>query len=187
MNALKKGVVERAEKTAASAIGEDKDKKGEDVDDRVGTMYLCGAELFGAHYLKPTADSFRGVFSAVGEGFKKLVEVLESATGEHDVVLVGDGRDESCRKEIRDVLNNAAPERTTELWVVYDMEASTTKDIRLPKRKLPFSSDNLETIFVVLPKRHTGKKRKLVSRDFFAKSGEATNFSRSYTGVPFVI
>ena len=39
----------------------------------------------------------------------------------------------------------------------------------------------MEVLFVRLPK----SRRKLLSRRLFKKSGESTNFSRSFTGVPF--
>ena len=39
----------------------------------------------------------------------------------------------------------------------------------------------MEVLFVKLPKG----QRKLVSRELFKKCGESTNFSRSFTGVPF--
>ena len=42
----------------------------------------------------------------------------------------------------------------------------------------------MEVPFVNLPWKSKGQ-RKLVALDLFTKSGETTNFSRSYTGVPF--
>ena len=185
VNVLRRFIVTKENNAAASAVGEDKSKTNDDIDHRGGTMYLCGAELFSGHYIKATPEAFRGCFSAVGEPFKILVEVLARAKGDNDVVVVGDGRDETARKAIREVLAKVDMDSAKEVWVVYEMEGSIAKDIRLPKRKLPFSSDNLETLFVVLQHKRNGKRRKLVSRDLFAKSGEATNFSRSYTGVPF--
>ena len=75
----------------------------------------------------------------------------------------------------------AGPDDFVELWVIYDQETSMGKDVRNPKRKLPWSSQNMEVLFVKLPK----SRRKLVSRGLFNKCGESTNFSRSFTGVPF--
>ena len=71
-----------------------------------------------------------------------------------------------------------------ELWVIYNVETSMQQDVRNPKRKLAWSSQNMEVLFVKLPWKSKGQ-RKLVARDLFTKSGESTNFSRSYTGVPF--
>ena len=43
----------------------------------------------------------------------------------------------------------------------------------------------MEVLFVLLPQSGKTGQRTLVDRDHFTKSGESTNFSRSYTGVPF--
>ena len=104
-----------------------------------------------------------------------------------DVVIVADGRSDSARKDIRATFTstvNPMTEEWFEIWILYDMETSMRQDVRNPKRKLAWSSQNMEVLFVKLPKKAKGQ-RKLIPRDLFAKCGESTNFSRSYTGVPF--
>ena len=59
-----------------------------------------------------------------------------------------------------------------------------TVDVCNPKRKKAWSGANMETIFVSLPAKKKGQ-RNLVARDLFNKCGESTNFTRSYSGVPF--
>ena len=57
-------------------------------------------------------------------------------------------------------------------------------DVRNPKRKYAYSAANMEVLFVLLPETHR-KGIKIVARDRFNKSGESTNFSRTYSGIPF--
>ena len=67
---------------------------------------------------------------------------------------------------------------------MYDVESALHTDVRNPKRKLAWPGNHMETLFLVLPTATKGQ-RKVVERDLYTKAGEATNFSRSYTGVPF--
>ena len=53
------------------------------------------------------------------------------------------------------------------------------------QRKIAWTSQNLETLFVVFSGDRTKTGYSLVDRDLFTKSGESSDFSRSYTGVPF--
>ena len=43
----------------------------------------------------------------------------------------------------------------------------------------------METMFVALPSASTGQRKVVARTAAFTKSGEATNFSRTSTGVPF--
>ena len=148
-------------------------------------MLLCSAELFLGHALTHNSNTFRGIVSAVGEGFKETFMFLTTAMEKQDILLVADGRSEVARKEIRELLSKlVGDDAFTELWIVYDLETSLRQDVRNPKRKLAWSGQNMETLFVILPQKNKGQ-RHLVARNLFTKSGESTNFSRSYTGVPF--
>ena len=114
-----------------------------------------------------------------------MVKLVLVAALKDDVVIVSDGRSESIRKEIHGIFTATLSEdEFMELWLVYDLETSMRQDVRNPKRKLPWSSQNLEVLFVKLPRKAKGQG-KLIARDLFTKCGESTNFSRSYTGVPF--
>ena len=64
------------------------------------------------------------------------------------------------------------------------MELTLHKDVRNPKRKIAWSGANMEVLFV-MKQRKSRKQRGLVARDMFTNCGESTNFSRSYTGVPY--
>ena len=102
-----------------------------------------------------------------------------------DVVIVSDGRSEAIRKEIRAIFTKVVGEDDfMELWVIYNSETTMRQDVRNPKRKLAWCSQNMEVLFVKLPWKAKGQ-RKLIARDLFTKCGESTNFSKSYTGVPF--
>ena len=99
-------------------------------------------------------------------------------------MAIADGRSDSARNQIRDWLKSAIGDDFLELWVVYEMETALGTDVRNPKRKNAWSAASIETLFVLLPHAIKGQ-RKVVARDLYTKSGESTNFSRSYTGVPF--
>ena len=99
--------------------------------------------------------------------------------------MVGDGRSDIARTQIREVLKEVTGDAFTELWVVYDMEQSLHTDVRNPKRKIAWSCANMEVVFALLERDNKPQHRILVNRDNFTKSGEVSNFSRSFTGVPF--
>ena len=114
------------------------------------------------------------------------IKIAAASPSGDDVAIISDGRSERARREIRSTLNSAVGEDAfTELWVVYDMETSLRQDVRNPKRKIAWGAQNLETLFVVFSGDRTQTGYSLVDRDLFPKSGESSNFSRSYTGVPF--
>ena len=103
---------------------------------------------------------------------------------DEDVLVVSDGRSDGARKQIRSLLSSELGDNYfMELWVVYDMETSLKSDVRNPKRKVAWSSANVEALFVTVPSH--GCKQQLVARDNFNKCGECTNFCRSYSGVSF--
>ena len=103
---------------------------------------------------------------------------------DEDVLVVSDGRSDVARKQIRSLLTSLLGDNYfMELWVVYDMETSLKHDVRSPKRKVAWSSANVEALFVTVPSH--GCKQQLVARDKFNNCGESTNFCRSYSGVPF--
>ena len=142
------------------------------------TMYLCCAELFPDHAIL-TCDTFRGIPPYCGSYFKETVKLLLVLAEDDDVVIVSDGRSDVIQGELRSIFRTmAGPDDFVELWVIYDQHG---KDVRNPKRKLPWSSQNMESLFVKLPKN----RHKLVSRGLFNNCGESTNCSRSFTGVPF--
>ena len=98
-------------------------------------------------------------------------------------MIVSDGRSDAARNQIRTYFTSTVGDGNyRELWVVYDMEASLKTDVRNPKRKVAWSGANVETLFVKLPSK---RRQTLVVRDAFNRSGESTNFCRSYSGVPF--
>ena len=113
-----------------------------------------------------------------------MVKWLVTAKQNQDVVVVADGRSEVARKQIRELLTNLVGDDFLELWVVYNMETTLHKDVRNPKRKTAWSGANMEVLFVIKQKK-SRKQRSLVARDMFTNCGESTNFSRSYTGVPY--
>ena len=127
---------------------------------------------------------FRGVPSHPSGEFRDLVNFVLTAKQSADVVLIADGRSEGMRSAIRELVKTAVGDDFLELWVVYDMETSLNIDARNPKRKVAWSSANMEIIFVALPCMSKGP-REVVARTVFTKSGEATNFSRTFSGVPF--
>ena len=152
--------------------------------ERVGTMYICFAELFPGHEVVINSETFRGIPRCSKE-FKELVKVLLKAAKKEDVVIVSDGRSDVVQKEVRAVFTEHCPEDVwIEIWVIYDLETSMQQDVRNPKRKVAWGSHNCEMLFVRLPKKTKGQ-RKLVPRDMYTKCGESTNYSKSYTGVPF--
>ena len=107
-----------------------------------------------------------------------------SAKQSADVVLITDGRSEGMRSAIREMVKSAVGDDFLELWVVYDMETSLATDVRNPQRKVAWSSANMETMFVA-PLCASKGQRNVVARTDFTTSGEATDFSRTFTGVPF--
>ena len=129
-------------------------------------------------------ETFRGVPGNAAPEFKEVMKWFITARKRKDVVLISDGRSDSMRNSIREVVKSAIGDEFTELWLVYDMERSLNTDVRDPKRKNAWSGANLEIIFALLPHMEKGQ-RKVIARDLFTKCGESTNFSRSYSGVPF--
>ena len=149
-------------------------------------LLLACAEQFPAHSSSHGPESFRGVPLQCSPEFTELVEWLTKAKHTADVVVIADGRSEIVRNSIRKTSQSAYGDDFLELWVVFDMETLLNTDVRNPKRKLAWSGANVETIFAMPPASGKGgrKTRKIVARDAYTKSGESTNFSRSYTGVP---
>ena len=49
----------------------------------------------------------------------------------------------------------------------------------------PWSCASMEVVFALLDTSHKRNNFCIVNRDSFTKSGEVSNFSRSFTGVPF--
>ena len=144
---------------------------------------MASADLFAPHAMTPTAESFRGVVHTASADFHKVVEIM-TVKKSGDTAIIADGRGDMARNQIREWIKSAVGDEFTELWVVYDMEGSLHTDVRNPKRRLAWSSANVETLFLLLPK--SPSQRKVVARDHYTKSGEFTNFSRSYTGVEFL-
>ena len=168
-----------------SAVGDGERGLPDSEQEKNGTLFLCCAELYLGHEEKWNRDTFRGILPSCSSFFKDLVKVLLGAGQRDDIVIVSDGRSESIRRDVRALfMAQLAEDEFIELWVIYDLETSMRQDVRNPKRKLAWSSHNMEVLFVKLPRKAKGQ-RKLVSRDLFTKCGESTNFSRSYTGVPF--
>ena len=127
---------------------------------------------------------YRGVITGCSSEFKELVKsLIAGKQNDDDVLVVSDGRSEVARKQIRSLFASLlGDDYFMELWIIYDMETSLKQDVRNPKRKVAWSSANVETLFVKLPPK---RKQQLVARDTFNKCGESTNFCRSYSGVPF--
>ena len=148
------------------------------------TMFLLCAELFPFHSQLHGPDTFRGIPTTCSPEFQHLINWVITAKQQADVVIIADGRSDMARDQIRTALKSAVDDDFTELWVLYNMETSLSTDVRNPKRKVAWSSANMETLFALLPAVAKGQ-RKMVARDLFTKSGESTNFSRSYSGVPF--
>jgi hypothetical protein len=144
------------------------------------TLYIACAELFGPHALQHNRETFRGIVDHCADEFKEVVNWMMATKGATDAAIVADGRSETIRRELRALFQKEASS-ATELWTIYDMETSLNTDVRNPKRKLQWASDSMETLFALFPA--AGKKA--VARDSFTKSGESTNWSRTYTGVPF--
>ena len=67
--------------------------------------------------------------------FREVVKWLITAKQKKDVVLIADGRSDSIRNCIREVLKSVVGDDFTELWLIYDMETSLNTDVRNPKRK----------------------------------------------------
>ena len=149
-------------------------------------LFLAFAELFPKHSVLHSNETFRGVPQQCSTEFTDLVKWLGSMKCQADVVAVADGRSDVVRNELRAHMKSAFGDEFLELWLVFDMETSLNTDVRNPKRKLAWSCANLETIFAAPPDCGVGgSRRKVVPRDHYTKSGESTNFCRSYTGVAF--
>ena len=127
---------------------------------------------------------YRGVITGCSSEFKELVKsLIAGKQNDDDVLVVSDGRSEGGRKQIRLLFTSVLGDNYfMALWVIYDTETTLKQDVRNPKRKVAWSSANVETLFVKLPPK---RKQQLVARDTFNKCGESTNFCRSYSGVPF--
>ena len=152
------------------------------VGDGGSTLYWLAADLFPKHTERQGDESFRGGVEPSRE-FADCIRCTLKMNDSKDVLLIADGRSETVRKSIRDVLtSDGAP--LNELWIVYDMETKLHTDIRNPKRKNAFSCANFEIVFAVLAECIRGQ-RTLTVRENFTKSGESTSFCKSYTGVPF--
>ena len=65
------------------------------------------AELFGEHATTYNRDTFRGIIAGISAEFRDLVKWIITAKQANDVVLIGDGRSEIARAQIRDVLREA--------------------------------------------------------------------------------
>lgn len=163
-----------------SAVGDNK----KNVEQQNRRLFLACAELFPGHSSTHSNDIFRGVITGCTAEFNELVKWMVTAKQQTDVVVIADGRSEVARKQIRNLLTSIVSDDFVELWVIYDMETKLHTDVRNPKRKLAWSSSNMEVMFALLP-RVTKGQRAVIARDQFTKCGESTNFSRSYSGVPF--
>ena len=185
LKALRRLIPDPAD-TSGSAVGE---KNKQDLTSGVkhqaqGTMFLLCAELFPQHVQQHSPEAFRGVIGGISTGFKELAKWACTAKQAMDVVIISDGRSDAARRQIRELLKTIVGDDFTELWVIYDMDTTLHTDVRNPKRKVAWSSANMETIFALLPEAIKGQ-RPVIARDLFNKCGESTNFSRSYSGVPF--
>jgi len=182
---------------ASPAVGGDKKGKEEAKKDedkpavREGTIYFCCAELFCGHAERHTGDIWRGIIPGITDGFTDLIKfacqrISNRPNSDKDVLLVSDGRSEHARKQIRSVMTSAlGDEGFTEIWVVYNLETAIKADVRNPKRKTVWSAANMEVLFVALPGTRPKTSYSVVHRDLFTAAGESTNFSKTYTGVPF--
>jgi len=150
-------------------------------------LWLACAELFPEHAKLHHPDAFRGVPLQCATEFQDLIGWMAQAKDSKDAAVIADGRSEIVRKAVREKMTSAVGDSEfIELWLVYDMETSLNTDVRNPKRKLAWSGANTEIIFAMPPQAGKGgKARKIIARDVYANSGEATNCCRSYTGVPF--
>jgi hypothetical protein len=165
-----------------SAVGDGSKAKGAQKQQREEvTLYIACAELFGPHALQHNRETFRGIVDRCSDEFKEVVKWMMASKSARDAAIVADGRSEPIRRELRALLGASC---ATELWTIYDMETSLNTDVRNPKRKIAWSSDNMETLFASFPATYRAGL-KVVARDLFTKSGESTNWSRTYTGVPF--
>ena len=147
-------------------------------------LFLACVELFPQHSGVHGEETFRGIPQQLSTEFKNLMQWLASTKTENDIVGIADGRSEVVRNEVRQIMKTAFGDETMELWITYSMETSLKSDLRNPKRKLAWSCDNMEKIFAAPPTAGVGgTRRRLVPRDHYTKSGESTNFCKSYTGV----
>ena len=120
-------------------------------------MYICCAELFLGHEAQQTSETFRGLLSSFTADFKELVTRVIQRSERDDVVIVSDGRSEEIRKTIRGIFTVIlGVDDVRELWVIYNLETSMRQDVRNPKRKLAWSGNNIETLFVKLPFKAKG-------------------------------
>ena len=153
--------------------------------ERGGTMYLCSAELCPQHSSTQKGDSFRGLISGISEPFKDIVKFLCMKVQDSDVLIVSDGRSVCARRQIRTLLSTGVGDDFySEIVVAYALETSLRNDVRHPKRKVALQAANYEVLFVVFPATTSKTSIHLVHRDLYANSGESTNFSTTYTGVP---
>ena len=146
------------------------------------TLFLLSAELFPMHFISHSPDIFKPLMVNEFTTFKMTITWMLKQRDPTDFVVVADGRSECARKAIRNVFEDELENDFLELWVVYEGEASLRRDSRNPKRKVAWSGNDNEVLFMSLPSATRGK-RKLVNRESFMQCGESTNYSRSYTGV----
>ena len=114
----------------------------------------------------------------------EMTQVLKWLTPHKDnqtLVILFDGRSKSSRRAFEDWLAEHYPDghKQADLWITY--AGMTADDPREPKRRVAFSDNNRETVFVGLPIAKTTMKAK--QRSLFTACGEVSTYSQTYSGV----
>ena len=152
---------------AASAIGEGITVVPATVEEKVCMMYICFAELFPGHESTQNSETFRGLLPDCSSQFIDMVTLLLTTSGPDDAVIVADGRSAVIQEKLRALFASTLDVNDyMKIWVVYELETCLWQDVRNPKRKLAWSGENIEILYVELPRKAKGQ-RKLVPRDSY--------------------
>ena len=99
------------------------------------------------------------------------------------IVMCFDGRSRTCRRKLDEWMCETFPEESkqAELWITY-AGVTAAADPREPKRKVAFSDESRECVYVGLPVPKTGMKAK--PRPCFTARGDNSTHSQVYSLVP---
>ena len=151
-------------------------------------LVICSFDLFGAGCDKDVFDvkdpkDLPAWSEKIGRSWRSALDHLTQIQGDRLVQAVFDGRSRRARRDMEAWFETAFsdPKRQAEGHITYNLTA--VGDPRLPNRQVAFAAKNLETVFVGLPLPRV--RYHSADRADFVAAGDTSNFSLSFTGVPF--